>query len=78
MLTLRKYLLGLPSGLRTEIFVVLVQADSPHDSAEITLVPLGNACVNIFGSFFSRAHTFYNGPVKREISLGPRRSSRRG
>lgn len=41
-LTFRKYLFGLPSGRVTEIFAVFVQADTPQDSAETTLAPLGN------------------------------------
>lgn len=39
--TFKKYLFRLPSGRRTEIFAVFVQADIPQDSAETICVPLG-------------------------------------
>ena len=39
--TLRKYLLGLPSGRLTETFAVLVQAETPQNSEDTTFVPLG-------------------------------------
>lgn len=39
--TLRKYRLGVPSARMTDTLAVLVQADTPQESAEITLVPFG-------------------------------------
>lgn len=43
MVTFRKYLVRLLSARMTVTFAVLLQAERPQDSAEMTLVPFGMA-----------------------------------
>lgn len=76
MLTLTKYLFGLPSDRTADIFAVFVQADIPQDCAETTLVPLGMTAK--LGSRSANQQplegnlTLNNGPVDRKVSINPR------
>jgi len=73
--TFRKYLFALSSGRTTETFAVFVQAEIPHDSAELTFVPVGRTCeAGVNASRRQRVKsilTLDNGFVQREIPLDP-------
>lgn len=65
--TFKKYLFRFPSGRMTETFAVFVQADIPHDSAEITFVPgaitIDSVSIGANRKPIERIPTFNNGLV---------------